>query len=102
MRYIRMTYYDYYLLFVQRASPTHTLPGIHDKAGVTHVCHHAGYVYSAGRDGTYRQYRIRGTRLHMMNTFKVALTYSDDFIYEKPHHLGVVPRLALLRSSDVI
>ncbi|XP_022096573.1 WD repeat-containing protein 6-like isoform X2 [Acanthaster planci] len=51
--------------------PTHSLPCIHGKSGVTHVCYHAGCIYSTGRDGMYRQNRLQGTRLEMMNTCKV-------------------------------
>ncbi|XP_071793458.1 tRNA (34-2'-O)-methyltransferase regulator WDR6-like [Asterias amurensis] len=80
---------------LEPAGPAHCLLGVHGKAGVTHVCHHAGYVYSSGRDGTYRQYGIQGTRLQMLNTFKVfkgfnwiesiAFTSSDDIMVSGFH-----------------
>eukprot|EP00057_Strongylocentrotus_purpuratus_P033199 XP_790551.3 PREDICTED: WD repeat-containing protein 6 [Strongylocentrotus purpuratus] len=55
-----------------RPGPKSSVPGIHGKAGTSFVCQHDGSVYSAGRDGTYRQYYITdGGEIRLENTHKV-------------------------------
>jgi len=38
--------------------PVFTLKGIHGSNGVTHLCYNNGHLYSTGRDGFCRQYKI--------------------------------------------
>ncbi|XP_067037076.1 tRNA (34-2'-O)-methyltransferase regulator WDR6-like isoform X3 [Acropora muricata] len=52
-------------------APTHSLPAIHGKAGVSCLRSHNNAIYSAGRDGVYRQLQISGNRLEVVDTKKV-------------------------------
>ena len=53
--------------------PASSARGVHGKAGTSFVCLHDGLVYSAGRDGTYRQYSLSQTgELILENAFKVC------------------------------
>ena len=52
--------------------PVHSLPIIHGHIGVTQLCYHKNSLYSAGRDGTYRQYRLLDTSLEVTDTKKVG------------------------------
>ncbi|XP_041476881.1 WD repeat-containing protein 6-like [Lytechinus variegatus] len=55
-----------------RPGPVSSIPGIHGKAGTSFVCQYDGSVYSAGRDGTYRQYCITEQgEIRLENTHKV-------------------------------
>ena len=38
--------------------PVYSLKGIHGSNGVTHLCYSNGHLYSTGRDGFCRQYKI--------------------------------------------
>lgn len=38
--------------------PVYSLKGIHGSNGVTHLCYGNGYLYSTGRDGFCRQYKM--------------------------------------------
>lgn len=52
--------------------PVHSLPVIHGHIGVTQLCFHQDSLYSAGRDGTYRQYRLLDSSLEVIDTRKVS------------------------------
>ncbi|KAM6062418.1 tRNA (34-2'-O)-methyltransferase regulator WDR6 [Chlamydotis macqueenii] len=47
-------------------TPLSVLFGLHGKTGVTSVTCHRGYIYSTGRDGCYRQLRLRGQQLEVL------------------------------------
>ncbi|NWH69423.1 WDR6 protein, partial [Piaya cayana] len=47
-------------------SPLCVLYGLHGKTGVTSVTCHRDYIYSTGRDGVYRQLRLRGQQLEVL------------------------------------
>ncbi|NXE05860.1 WDR6 protein, partial [Lophotis ruficrista] len=47
-------------------TPLSMLFGLHGKTGVTSVTCHRGYIYSTGRDGCYRQLRLRGQQLEVL------------------------------------
>ncbi|NXK03020.1 WDR6 protein, partial [Herpetotheres cachinnans] len=47
-------------------APLSVLFGLHGKTGVTSVTCHGGYIYSTGRDGVYRQLRLRGQQLEVL------------------------------------
>ncbi|XP_030912177.1 WD repeat-containing protein 6 [Geospiza fortis] len=47
-------------------SPLSVLFGLHGKTGVTSVTIHRGYIYSTGRDGVYRQLRLRDQQLEVL------------------------------------
>ncbi|KAM6414036.1 tRNA (34-2'-O)-methyltransferase regulator WDR6 [Rhynochetos jubatus] len=47
-------------------SPLSVLFGLHGKTGVTSVTCHGDYIYSTGRDGVYRQLRLRGQQLELL------------------------------------
>lgn len=51
--------------------PVHSLPLLHGKAGVSHLCLYNNTMYSAGRDGVYRQLRIQNNTLEVIDTKKV-------------------------------
>lgn len=38
--------------------PVYSLKGIHGCNGVTHLCYNSGHLYSTGRDGFCRQYKV--------------------------------------------
>lgn len=57
----------------QSSGPVHSLPVIHGKAGVSHLCLHNNTMYSAGRDGVYRQLRIHNNTLEVIDTKKVLI-----------------------------
>ena len=38
--------------------PVFSLKGIHGSNGVTHLCYNDGHLYSTGRDGFCRQYKL--------------------------------------------
>lgn len=40
------------------SDPVYSLKGIHGANGVTDLCHNNGHLYSTGRDGFCRQYKI--------------------------------------------
>ncbi|NXL33932.1 WDR6 protein, partial [Glaucidium brasilianum] len=46
--------------------PLSVLFGLHGKMGVTSVTCHRGYIYSTGRDGVYRQLRLQGQQLEVL------------------------------------
>ncbi|NXA37751.1 WDR6 protein, partial [Eudromia elegans] len=46
--------------------PLSVLFGLHGKAGVTSVAAHGDYLYSTGRDGCYRQLRVRAGQLEVL------------------------------------
>ncbi|XP_014726982.1 PREDICTED: WD repeat-containing protein 6 [Sturnus vulgaris] len=46
--------------------PLSVLYGLHGKTGVTSVTIHRGYIYSTGRDGVYRQLRLRDQQLEVL------------------------------------
>uniref|UniRef100_A0A663F0E2 tRNA (34-2'-O)-methyltransferase regulator WDR6 n=1 Tax=Aquila chrysaetos chrysaetos TaxID=223781 RepID=A0A663F0E2_AQUCH len=48
------------------ATPLSVLFGLHGKTGVTSVTCHGDYIYSTGRDGCYRQLRLRGQQLEVL------------------------------------
>ncbi|KAK3727053.1 hypothetical protein QZH41_012560, partial [Actinostola sp. cb2023] len=54
--------------------PIHTLPVLHGAIGVTQLCTYDGKLYSAGRDGTYRQYKLCHSKLELIDTKKVTST----------------------------
>ncbi|NXY26454.1 WDR6 protein, partial [Atrichornis clamosus] len=47
-------------------SPLSGLFGLHGKTGVTSVTVHRDYIYSTGRDGVYRQLRLRDQQLEVL------------------------------------
>ncbi|NXO68453.1 WDR6 protein, partial [Phainopepla nitens] len=47
-------------------SPLSVLFGLHGKTGVTSVTINRGYIYSTGRDGVYRQLRLRDQQLEVL------------------------------------
>ncbi|XP_069668143.1 tRNA (34-2'-O)-methyltransferase regulator WDR6 [Haliaeetus albicilla] len=47
-------------------TPLSVLFGLHGKTGVTSVTCHGDYIYSTGRDGCYRQLRLRGQQLEVL------------------------------------
>ncbi|NWV31740.1 WDR6 protein, partial [Grantiella picta] len=47
-------------------SPLSMLYGLHGKTGVTSVTIHRGFIYSTGRDGVYRQLRLRDQQLEVL------------------------------------
>ncbi|NXA45274.1 WDR6 protein, partial [Nothocercus julius] len=47
--------------------PLSVLFGLHGKTGVTSVTCHGGYIYSTGRDGCYRQLRVRAGQLEVLH-----------------------------------
>ncbi|NXK25259.1 WDR6 protein, partial [Arenaria interpres] len=47
-------------------APVSMLFGLHGKTGVTSVACHKGYIYSTGRDGVYRQLRLQGQQLEVL------------------------------------
>ncbi|NXJ87317.1 WDR6 protein, partial [Corythaixoides concolor] len=51
-------------------APLSVLFGLHGKMGVTSVTCHGGYVYSTGRDGCYRQLRLQGQQLEVLQKHK--------------------------------
>jgi len=51
--------------------PVQTIPVLHGAIGVTQLCSRNGRLYSTGRDGTYRQYRMSQDRLELTDTKKV-------------------------------
>ena len=59
----------------QSSGPVHSLPVIHGKAGVSFLCLHNNTMYSAGRDGVYRQLRIHDNTLEVIDTKKVLLNH---------------------------
>ena len=63
------------LSFSQSSGPVHSLPVIHGKAGVSHLSLHNNTMYSAGRDGVYRQLKIHNNTLEVIDTKKVLLDY---------------------------
>ncbi|XP_075794511.1 tRNA (34-2'-O)-methyltransferase regulator WDR6 isoform X2 [Pelodiscus sinensis] len=50
--------------------PVSLLFGLHGKLGVTSVIYHEGYVYSTGRDGSYRQLRVQEQQLQELRKQK--------------------------------
>ncbi|XP_018431582.1 PREDICTED: WD repeat-containing protein 6 [Nanorana parkeri] len=54
----------------QIEDPVFVLYGIHGKLGVTSVIYHDGFVYSAGRDGLYRQLKVEGGQLIVLRKLK--------------------------------
>ncbi|XP_077992501.1 tRNA (34-2'-O)-methyltransferase regulator WDR6-like isoform X2 [Glandiceps talaboti] len=66
--------------------PTQSLVTIHGKGGVTDACRHGDYIYTSGRDSTYKQYSYHDNNLQLLNASKVykgfewleKLTYTDD------------------------
>ncbi|XP_031568393.1 WD repeat-containing protein 6-like [Actinia tenebrosa] len=63
--------------------PVHSLPVIHGRIGVTQLCAHDNSLYSAGRDGTYRQYRLLDSILEVIDTKKVfkGLEWVEKLIF---------------------
>ena len=57
----------------QCIGPVHSLPLLHGKAGVSHLCLYNNTMYSAGRDGVYRQLRIQNNTLEVIDTKKVFM-----------------------------
>ncbi|KAJ7336502.1 hypothetical protein OS493_011707 [Desmophyllum pertusum] len=55
----------------QSTGPVHSFPLIHGKAGVSYLCFHNNTMYSAGRDGVYRQLRVQNNTLEVIDTKKV-------------------------------
>ncbi|KAH9520196.1 hypothetical protein Btru_060249 [Bulinus truncatus] len=45
---------------------------VHSKAGTTFVCYREGHIYSAGRDGFYRQWQIQNDTLVQLHGSKVV------------------------------
>lgn len=43
--------------------PICSLRGIHGSNGVTHLCYHDGLLYSTGRDGFCRQYKMNQSEM---------------------------------------
>ncbi|XP_068108782.1 tRNA (34-2'-O)-methyltransferase regulator WDR6 [Hyperolius riggenbachi] len=50
--------------------PLFVLYGIHGKLGVTSVTYHDCFVYSTGRDGLYRQLKVKGGQLVVLRKLK--------------------------------
>ncbi|NXU59818.1 WDR6 protein, partial [Turnix velox] len=48
------------------SAPVSMLFGLHGKTGVTSVACHGDYIYSTGRDGVYRQLRLQGQQLEVL------------------------------------
>ena len=67
--------------FSQSSGPVHSLPLIHGKAGVSHLSLHNNTMYSAGRDGVYRQLRIQNNTLEVIDTKKVFLDYTMTHMF---------------------
>nr|XP_006818580.1 PREDICTED: WD repeat-containing protein 6-like [Saccoglossus kowalevskii] len=51
--------------------PLQSLVSIHGKGGVTDVCSHGDFIYTAGRDGKYKQHRFQNGLLQLLNSSKV-------------------------------
>ncbi|XP_013403103.1 WD repeat-containing protein 6 [Lingula anatina] len=66
------------------AFPAQSFAKLHGKAGVTDVCIHADYVYTSGRDGQYRQFRVRAGQLELMTSSKVfkGFEWIDRMIFQ--------------------
>ncbi|NXO00320.1 WDR6 protein, partial [Rhinopomastus cyanomelas] len=47
-------------------APLSVLFGLHGKMGVTSVTCHGDFIYSTGRDGVYRQLRVQGQQLEVL------------------------------------
>ena len=63
--------FSFFFSIFQPISPLHSLPLIHGKAGVSHLCFHNNTIYSSGRDGVYRQVRVHNNALEVIDTKKV-------------------------------
>lgn len=62
------------LFRLQSEDPCDSHIAIHGKTGVSFIAQHDGFLYSAGRDGTYRKYSVtEGWKLRLIHTFKVRL-----------------------------
>ncbi|XP_070541376.1 tRNA (34-2'-O)-methyltransferase regulator WDR6-like [Ptychodera flava] len=55
----------------QAVGPTQSLVTVHGKGGVTDACCHGDFIYTAGKDGTYKQYSYQDNHLHLLNSSKV-------------------------------
>lgn len=54
-------------------TPRQTLQGVHGPNGVTHTCLHQNFIYSCGRNGLCRKFKLDGDRwLVELTTFKVS------------------------------
>ncbi|CAB4011266.1 WD repeat-containing 6, partial [Paramuricea clavata] len=51
--------------------PVQSLIGIHGRNGVTSICSNSGYIYTTGRDGYIRQYKLSGENLELLDKKKV-------------------------------
>ncbi len=47
---------------------------VHGKTGVTDIAYHNGHVYTAGRDGHYRQYSVEEGKLSLLHSNKVGMS----------------------------
>ena len=59
-------------LFQDGTGPIQSFWKVHGKAGVTDVRYHDNHVYSAGRDGEYREYDVIEGRLELLHSNKVC------------------------------
>jgi hypothetical protein len=64
-----------FMLLHKVLDPVHSLPVLHGRIGVTQLCTHDNKLYSAGRDGTYRQYRLLQSKLEVIDTKKVTFRF---------------------------
>ena len=57
--------------YFQPVDPVQSLIGIHGRNGVTSICSNSGYIYTTGRDGYIRQYKLSGENLELLDKKKV-------------------------------
>lgn len=60
------------MLFKNNLKPSQSFTRVHGKAGVTFVTFRDGYVYTAGRDGFYRQWQFVDGKLGLLHGNKVG------------------------------
>lgn len=58
-------------LFLQYLDPVQSFWKIHGKTGVTDICSADDSIYTAGRDGHYRQFTIDNGQLQLLNSNRV-------------------------------
>ncbi len=60
------------MVYFQPVDPVQSLIGIHGRNGVTSICNNSGYIYTTGRDGYMRQYKLSGENLELLDKKKVS------------------------------
>ena len=70
----------YKLFYFQPFDPVQSLIGVHGRNGVTSICSNSGYIYTTGRDGYIRQYKLSEENLQLLDKKKV---WKWRFVYKK-------------------